>query len=400
MPLKEFKCKVCDSAALEEILHFDELHRVTSDCLPFRQGGRLAVCTLCGAAQALADGKWLSDIAEIYGKYEIYHQSGGVEQQVFDSESGRLRRRSDVLLDRVFSQPNVPNSGKVLDIGCGAGGTLRTFAERGRWILHGAEMDERNLPLLAPIPGFQKLYTCDAKEIPDTFEIITMVHSLEHVLEPTDLLSDLRGKLAPDGRLVIQVPNAALNPFDYVVADHMIHFSPDPLANLLRRSGFVVEYLSTAWIPKEISVVARVAMEPLTVNWKAASADVVGQVGWLRELVKEAKTIAEGPDSVPFGLFGSSIAAAWLWQAVRDRVTFFVDQDSSRVGKEYLGLPVLSPSQVPPGAIVFVPLAPQLAGIIEQQLQGLPIDLRLPPPVASASNDSAIPANIRIPPVS
>jgi 2-polyprenyl-3-methyl-5-hydroxy-6-metoxy-1,4-benzoquinol methylase len=399
MPLEGFTCKVCDSAALEEILHFDELPRVTSDCIPFRQGGRLTVCTLCGAAQALADGQWLSDIAEIYGKYEIYHQSGGVEQQVFDSASGKLRRRSDVLVDRVLSWTDVPTSGKVLDMGCGAGGTLRTFAERDRWLLYGAEMDERNLPLLAPIPGFQKLYTCDAKEIPDTFDIITMVHSLEHLQEPSSLLSDLRGKLSPNGRLVIQVPNAALNPFDYVVADHMIHFSPAPLANLLRRSGFDIEYLSTDWIPKEISVVARVAVEPQTVDWEAPGADVVGQVGWLRELVKEARIIAQAPADVPFGLFGSSIAAAWLWQAVRDRVTFFVDQDSSRVGKEYLGIPVLSPPQVPAGAIVFVPLAPQLAGIIGKQLQGLPFDLRLPPPVASTSSDAGISADSRIPSV-
>jgi hypothetical protein len=157
MPLKGFTCKVCDNDSLEEVLHFDQCLRVTSDCIPFRQGGRLAVCTVCGAAQALADEKWFSDIAEIYGKYEIYHQSGGIEQQVFDSESGRMRRRSDVLVDRVFSHTEMPASGKVLDMGCGAGGTLRTFAEKGNWLLYGSERDQRNLPLLAPIPGFQKL---------------------------------------------------------------------------------------------------------------------------------------------------------------------------------------------------------------------------------------------------
>src|SRR5262249_55584410 len=121
-------CPICRSSELEEIASYRTLPRVTSDCVPFRDGGRLLVCHACGAAQSPADQQWFSEIQEIYGAYQCYQQSGGVEQHVPDPMSGQLRRRSDVLLDRLYGHPQFPREGAVLDVGCGGGGTLRTFS--------------------------------------------------------------------------------------------------------------------------------------------------------------------------------------------------------------------------------------------------------------------------------
>src|SRR5690242_7870875 len=96
-------CQACGAASLSEVLGFAGLPRVTSDCMPFREGGRLAVCEACGVGQAVPDPQWFAEISEIYSKYDIYHQSGGREQHVFDAATGRMRARSDVLLDRLVS---------------------------------------------------------------------------------------------------------------------------------------------------------------------------------------------------------------------------------------------------------------------------------------------------------
>jgi SAM-dependent methyltransferase len=358
---------------------------VTSDCAPFRRGGRLAVCAYCGAAQSLADEQWFAEVAEIYGKYDVYNQSGGVEQHVFDPVGGSLRPRSELLLERLLEISGVPLAGKVLDVGCGSGGTLNAFGKRGNWALYGLDIDDRNLPSLRGVSGFRDLYCCSPAEVSEQFNIITLVHSLEHFPSPRETLNDLRGKLSPNGCLFIEVPNVAANPFDYAVADHLMHFTAETLPYLVRRAGFDVRCIATDWVAKEISLIA-VPQHAKEADPQApiggAHRNVMEQVNWLRRFsraaVESARTTAS---ATPFGLFGTSVAAAWLWPAVSNRVEFFVEEDVNRIGRTYMGRPVISPTQTPPGAVVFLAVVPPIAAAIRARLRTLPIDFHMPPPL-------------------
>jgi hypothetical protein len=51
----------------------------------------------------------------------------------------------------------------------------------------------------------------------------------------------------------------------------------------------------------------------------------------------------------------------WLYGVLRGKVSFFVDEDMSRVGNSFEGIPILSPAQAPAGSTVFVPLLPEVA---------------------------------------
>ena len=379
-------CRVCGSAQLEEVLTYRHLPRVTSDCLPFRDSGRLLLCPACGAAQSPGDAQWFQEIAEIYRAYDVYHQSGGVEQHVRDAATGQFRRRSDVLADRLAATNGVPSSGKLVDIGCGTGVTLKVFSERGGWQLHGLDQDQRNLPFLEKLPGFVALHTCALSELPGCFDLITMVHSLEHFPEPAAVLRDLRSRVAPGGRLLIQVPNAEANPFEYLVADHMIHFSAATLAVLAARAGFATDppsaSLSNDWIAKELSLITEPASEisPAIDTAVDQGQQVRGQIEWLWQLVREAESAARRVESRRFGLFGSSIAATWLAGVLGDRISFFVEEDANRIGREHLGRPILGVDQVPAGALVYIALAPVIAANVGARLRRVGMELCLPPP--------------------
>jgi SAM-dependent methyltransferase len=372
-------CIVCAAEALQPLPDFRLLPRVTSDCAPFRMGGRLMLCCACGAAQSPADQQWFEEIAEIYSAYRAFQIYGGPEQQVLDASTGTLRRRSLVLLDRLSQTTGFPRTGTVLDVGCGAGATLRGFSEFG-WRTFGLEIDNRDLPLLREIPGFETLYTCRAGDVPRQFDAITMVHSLEHFPEPVEILMDLRSKLAPGGRLFVQVPNAAANAMDLVVADHMSHFTPATLSRLAVRAGYEVETVSTLWISKELSLIARVADGPAA----AAPADpaeaissIRHQIAWLERMAAAGRSAAEASES--FGIFGATIAASWLGGMLGDRVKFFVDEDPNRAGRTHLNRPVLSPDQVPSGSVVFMALTPRIAAQVAARVRNGTADYRLPP---------------------
>ena len=79
-----------------------------------------------------------------------------------------------------------------------------------------------------------------------------------------------------------------------------------------------------------------------------------------------------------FGVFGSSIAGTWLYGALRDRVKFFVDEDTTRIGQRHERVPILAPAQVPAGARVFIPLVPKMAQGIADRLSKLGIEVYIP----------------------
>ncbi len=159
-------CQVCSEAALREVAPYSTLPRITSDCRAFPSGGRLAVCSNCGAVQKIVSAVWLAEIKQIYADYAAYYQAGGDEQIVFDTALGQPRRRSDVVADRLSQHGGFPSNASMLDIGCGNGVTLkslqRVFPE---WELNGFEIGEGNLGKLKEIPKFARLYTGEMDQI-------------------------------------------------------------------------------------------------------------------------------------------------------------------------------------------------------------------------------------------
>ncbi len=369
---------------MREVVGFGALPRITSDCRPYSVGGSLYVCLSCGGVQKLPDERWLREISDIYAGYEAYYQSGGEEQIVFDRTTGTPRRRSDLLLSRLAENATLPTHGRALDVGCGNGATLAAMnAVLANWTFSGYEIGDGALPRLACIPRFESLHTGSLDAIGQRFDLVTMIHSLEHFSSPASTLSQLL-PIVGSGQLFIEVCNVEENPFDILVADHLMHFSPATLTKLLHRSGFETICLATDWVAKEISLLARV-QDSQVADTSTISSDpdqtyarLVGYVSWLQQLRKLALITADGKQ--PFGLFGTSIAATWLAPQLVDKITFFVDEDVNRIGRKHLGIPVISPVDIPRDAKVLLALAPKIASIISKRLDSvLPCSLIMPP---------------------
>jgi SAM-dependent methyltransferase len=82
-----------------------------------------------------------------------------------------------------------------------------------------------------------------------TFDLIVMFNALEHMTDPIALLRECRQRLAPGGRVMINVPNFASWQRRFAGSKwlhldaprHLQHFSPDTLAETLGRAGLGVE---------------------------------------------------------------------------------------------------------------------------------------------------------------
>jgi SAM-dependent methyltransferase len=366
---RSFSCAVCGSARLEEIKEFRTLPRVTSDCKPFQAGGRLFACSGCDAIQKVPDENWRADTKKIYQEYEIYKLSEGTEQVIF-TPSGAVPR-SQRLVGFLRSSVSLPPHGRLIDVGCGNGAALSRFSEAlPSWRLYGSELSDRALASLQKIPNFVELYTTSIDRVVGRFDLVSLIHSLEHMESPRSVLEHATRLLAEDGFLFVEVPDVETSPFDLVVADHLMHFSRATLSRIAEQAGAGVLVISNTVLPKEITLIARASLG------KAARADAPqgkqsgrATVRWLGRVLALAHDLAR---ERPFGIFGTSISGMWLFGPLSEAVSFFVDEDPSRIGRDFAGRPILSPLDAPRGATVLVPLAPAVAGKIAERYVDAP----------------------------
>jgi SAM-dependent methyltransferase len=374
-----FRCVLCDATTLDLVAGFEQLPRVTSDCKPWPSGGSLAVCARCGTIQKPLQTTWLADIDRIYADYDIFHLSDTPDQLVFGA--GLPRPRTSILVDFVLGHANLPSVGDLLDVGCGKGAALANFAASlPGWKLYANELSDKTLPALQCIPGFSRLYVGDVAAITERFSLVSLIHVLEHIINPLQAMRDIRSRIADGGVLLVEVPDAETSPFDLLVADHRSHFTGATLQALARRAGFAVSAFSDTLVAKELTLLARPEMPQCTgatdplAGWRAASATV----RWLGAVVATLERLVQ---QGPVGIFGTAVSSMALYGAVRDRVTCFVDEDVGRQGKRFDGKPIVSPAQVESGTTVFLPLVPAIAAKVASRLRKLTsLHIVEPPP--------------------
>ena len=182
------------------------------------------------------------------------------------------------------------------------------------WTKAGTEFDAKYRAEVESIPNTEPLHVGGVDDVPGTFDVITMIHVLEHIVDPVDVLKTLRGKLTRDGLLLIEVPHHPANPFELLIADHRTHFTATSLTRVLAAAGYEIISIAEEWIPKELSVVARPATngpaareannasEGLPDPGAAAAARerISDSLAWLRNTADELRDLGA---SGPVGLF-------------------------------------------------------------------------------------------------
>lgn len=367
-------CHNCAHAPLKPAPGLEAMSLVTSDCRPWKETRSLAWCPACGLLQKAVAGDFLEDCRRIYDGYDVYHQAGGREQKVFGSD-GVGAARSEHLLRRVLEKCPLQDSGRLLDVGCGNGVLLRSFGQlKPGWRLHGLDLDERSraeVESLACVEGFS---CCDLGEINGRYDLITMLHCLEHVPNPSEFLAKAGDKLTPGGQLLVEVPDYQTNPFDLTIADHCTHFTARSLESTARRAGLEPVFLERGLVSKELTLLAR-RTEPGRPLAPSEFEDAAPSLCWLKAVLDHARGTVDGN----FGVFGTSIAAIWLFSNLGPSIRFFVDEDENRVGRNLFGLPVMRPAEVPADATVYLCLPPAIAEVIRRRLSNGPGRLVAPP---------------------
>jgi SAM-dependent methyltransferase len=374
-------CHLC-GGRLELLLDYPVAGQVTSDCRPWQGRSLLAACQSCGVLQKPLTSEWQEEVEEIYAAYAVYAQAEGGEQRSFDAGSGANRSRSQTIVNWLRSKADLPEKGTLLDIGCGNGSFLQSFREAyPNWQMIGTELDDRNRSIVESIPGVIKLHTGPLDQLLECFDLIVMIHALEHIPGPINFLAGLGKLLKSSGSLLLEVPDLETSPFDILIADHCTHFSKQALRWAVELAGYNPTYLVDNCVAKELTLLAN--------NFKSVSIDMnqfkqdqpfddfryaKNHLHWLHLLLIQAMAI-EGP----VGIFGTSISATWLAAALQGRVSFFVDEDPNRIGQIHLQIPIIAIEQAPVKIPVLMPIRRDIALAIIARLGSIHRNMIVPP---------------------
>lgn len=139
--------------------------------------------------------------------------------------------------------------GRLLDVGGGAG-DFAAVAQRRGW----------DSTLLEPVPGAvehaRKEFGVDAicagieemGRLEETYDVVSLVHTLEHFPEALERLRQIRPFLAPGGLLFVEVPNhrsvtrrlVGERWLGWRAGEHVYMFTRRTLSALLRKAGYEV----------------------------------------------------------------------------------------------------------------------------------------------------------------
>lgn len=188
--------------------------------------------------------------------------------------------------------------GTLLDVGCGDGFLLSVLASRGCGPVAGidfsldaatAAWSEHRVPAICGT--LSKAPFADG-----SCAVIILLHVLQHLYHPVDFLDAAHRLLAPEGRLIVQVPNAACWQFlmfgdkwhGMDVPRQLLHFRASDLEILMEDCGFEVlrrKHFSLHDNPASLASSLLLLMDPLIGGLRRSLAKskwrLVSDVGYL-----------------------------------------------------------------------------------------------------------------------
>jgi 2-polyprenyl-3-methyl-5-hydroxy-6-metoxy-1,4-benzoquinol methylase len=321
-------------------------------------------------------------LATFYAGYEKKTDDAQEDDLLFSASDAEAQTLTDNQLE--FLLPFVDShQGTVLDVGCGKGSFLRALKmQRGGWRYVGVEPSREEADLARRDGGIeihQGMFGETALPA-GTFDLVTIMHVLEHVPDPRATIAEIHRVLAPDGLLFVEVPNPTdLNMFyDWLLVEHLYHFPPNTLAWFLMRAGFEIVAVVPSTSYGALRIAARKRSTPAAAAALPAANGMAGSVSaWTALWQRMTALAAEGAALIDRGrrvaLFGAGMTAAtWLvYTELHGRdLTGCFDESRWKIGRSFFGVPVRPLAELDGAAdTILIATMPNSQALVQSKLE-------------------------------
>lgn len=222
-----------------------------------RHDRRIVECVRCGLVQVNPRHNMLNfvDHEEMAAREEKLHKLFGVMVNDTDQTLKEVMERETFIKREHFKLKiqeieRYCQQGKLLDVGC-AQGALLAACETSNFEPFGVEPSKYTYEESKKLAPHSTIYNCTLLEaqFPDKmFDVVTIINTLEHLLQPKETLIEIYRILKPGGLIVVETPNVdhriprilGRRWIQFLIPDHVVFFSKDLLTAILEDIGFEV----------------------------------------------------------------------------------------------------------------------------------------------------------------
>jgi 2-polyprenyl-3-methyl-5-hydroxy-6-metoxy-1,4-benzoquinol methylase len=222
--------------------HFRPFHILRTDTLEIEY----VICNHCGFV--FQSHPFLSKEQKEYYNHQYRKadiKDGTPADRVLSTEQVRAR-----LVGNFLERHAIRNVKSALDIGSSTGSLLKQIQTQLKSKVVGVEPGEtyRNFAKKSNLEIYPSMEIME-KKVDAKFDLITMMHVLEHLDSPLEFLKTLRSKwLTSNGCLLVEVPNTyAHDSFEFA---HISAFTPHTLREILKSAGYTAVVLEKHGRPR------------------------------------------------------------------------------------------------------------------------------------------------------
>jgi SAM-dependent methyltransferase len=377
-------CNVCGNGLGTPLYESADNASITTMNKVIEGRTRVFFCDHCGHLQTSE----LPNLAQYYAQEYAINLASDEDDQLYKVVDGKPVYRAAHQAATALAKLDLRSGQTVLDYGCAKAPTLKRMVAA--------------VPGLVPMTfdvtdkylGFWNAFVAPQNQavgVPDPkwqgeVDVVLSFYALEHVADLQEALAAVRALLQPAGVFYFIVPNVYANIADFVVADHINHFSAPSIDAMLSRHGFRAESIDDQVHDAAFVVVARrddTWRAPAGADAGAGSAaapSVAGVPGpdvaaarqrcaemgrfWSNAATSIRAFEASHPEPARLAIYGAGFYGNFIASSLARpaRIECFVDQNRHLQGRQMFDRPIVAPDQLP-SAIdsVLVGLNPRVA---------------------------------------
>ena len=377
------KCNVCNSSDIQPFFESGGKYSLTTMNKMIEGKTVVSYCSNCDHLQT----DELPNLIEFYADdYEINVNSSDDDQlyAIIDGkEIYRSEHEASVLADKI----NLKTHKNVLDFGCAKAPTLLKLldieADVKPFLF---DVTDKYVSYWEQFPKSTEWCTHTLNpEWADKMDVVLSFFALEHIPNLSEILVEVKNVLRDGGIFCFLVPNILKNPGDFVVVDHVNHFSKSSILQMMTRAGFCEIEIDDDAYKAAFVVRAKVDKSAIpediqiTPELESIGLELASFWGGVKGRIQSFE--ADLPEDSLCAIYGAGFYGNFVFSCLKEpeRVVCFLDQNKFLAGGKNHGIPVYKPAEMPEEInALFAGINPKSArGIISQvpniEDSGIPI---------------------------
>lgn len=373
----EVVCRVCNQQIPVIFYRSGMSSSITSLGELFPEETIIHQCRHCSHIQT----KPMLNLKEYYDQsYKILANSED-EDQLYVDDSGHKELRAVHQAKVLMAKIDISRKMNVLDYGSGKAATLKKIYEIA------PSISPHVFDVSSEYQTYWEKFISDSncsvhvlnQEWRSQMDLVVSFFSLEHVEDLYQFLQNIHWALRDGGELYGVVPNMYENSGDFLVLDHINHFSEVSLRYLLQTANFenieidpISHYGSYVFHARKSHKTELHSSRPsLNVRDYFLEASCEIRIKWLN-MLQSLQDYENQNSQVNSAIYGSGFYGSFIASGLKniEKIDCFIDQNPYKQGKKLFGKPIIGLEAVPKNIrSIYVGLNPNNANNIMQNLK-------------------------------